>query len=136
MKPLGGQVAVVAGATRGAGRGVARMLGEAGATVYCTGRSSRGRRATHRHHYAGRPETIGRHYVHVEAGIKIRHLLDDLAHCGLSLPTMGDGAGQSLCVGCHKVGGVGGNPHPTGWSSKLPLAAMPCRMCHPIGSRP
>ena len=38
-KPLLGQVAVVAGATRGAGRGIARALGEAGATVYCTGRS-------------------------------------------------------------------------------------------------
>ena len=47
------RVAVVAGATRGAGRGIARMLGEAGATVYCTGRSVRERPAT-----AGRPETI------------------------------------------------------------------------------
>ena len=58
MKPLEGRVAVVAGATRGAGRGIARMLGEAGATVYCTGRSSRGRERTHKHHYANRPETI------------------------------------------------------------------------------
>ncbi len=58
MKPLEGKIAVVAGATRGAGRGIARMLGEAGATVYCTGRSSRGQPATHSHHYAGRPETI------------------------------------------------------------------------------
>jgi NAD(P)-dependent dehydrogenase (short-subunit alcohol dehydrogenase family) len=41
MKPLEGRVALVAGATRGGGRGIARMLGEAGATVYCTGRSSR-----------------------------------------------------------------------------------------------
>ncbi len=41
MKRLEGRVAVVAGATRGAGRGIARMLGEAGATVYCTGRSTR-----------------------------------------------------------------------------------------------
>lgn len=40
-KPLEGKVAVVAGATRGAGRGIACMLGEAGATVYCTGRSTR-----------------------------------------------------------------------------------------------
>lgn len=38
---LGGRVAVVAGATRGAGRGIAAALGEAGATVICTGRSSR-----------------------------------------------------------------------------------------------
>lgn len=35
-------IAVVAGATRGAGRGIARALGEAGAVVYCTGRSVRG----------------------------------------------------------------------------------------------
>ena len=46
-------MAVVAGATRGAGRGIARMLGAVGATVYCTGRSVRGRSAT-----SGRPETI------------------------------------------------------------------------------
>lgn len=42
MKPLQGKVAVVAGATRGAGRGIAMMLGEAGATVYVTGRSTKG----------------------------------------------------------------------------------------------
>lgn len=45
-KPLRGQVAVVAGATRGAGRGIACMLGEAGATVYCSGRSVRGNLAS------------------------------------------------------------------------------------------
>lgn len=43
MQPLKGKIALVAGATRGAGRGIACMLGEAGATVYCTGRSSRGK---------------------------------------------------------------------------------------------
>ena len=47
-----------------------------------------------------------------------------------------DGAGQSLCISCHKVGGVGGNPHPPGWSSRLPLSSMPCRLCHAIGTRP
>ena len=52
-KTLAGKIAVVAGATRGAGRGIARMLGEAGATVYCSGRSTRGHPAT-----PGRPETI------------------------------------------------------------------------------
>ncbi len=41
MQPLKDKIAVVAGATRGAGRGIACMLGEAGATVYCTGRSTR-----------------------------------------------------------------------------------------------
>lgn len=50
---LRGEVAVVAGATRGAGRGIARALGEAGATVYVTGRSVVGNRS----HY-NRPETI------------------------------------------------------------------------------
>ncbi len=53
MKPLKHKVAVVAGATRGAGRGIACALGEAGATVYCTGRSVRGKPAT-----GTRPETI------------------------------------------------------------------------------
>ncbi|HET9216571.1 MAG TPA: SDR family NAD(P)-dependent oxidoreductase [Terriglobia bacterium] len=52
-KPLEGRVAVVAGATRGAGRGIARALGEAGAFVYCTGRSVRGNPSPY-----GRPETI------------------------------------------------------------------------------
>jgi NAD(P)-dependent dehydrogenase (short-subunit alcohol dehydrogenase family) len=52
---LRGRVAVVAGATRGAGRGIAAALGEAGATVVCTGRSSRtgGARSDY-----DRPETI------------------------------------------------------------------------------
>jgi NAD(P)-dependent dehydrogenase (short-subunit alcohol dehydrogenase family) len=56
MSSLRGRVAVVSGATRGAGRGIAMGLGEAGATVICTGRSSRtGALASD---YAGRPETI------------------------------------------------------------------------------
>jgi NAD(P)-dependent dehydrogenase (short-subunit alcohol dehydrogenase family) len=50
---LEGKVALVAGATRGAGRGIAVALGEAGATVYCTGRSTRSQRSEY-----DRPETI------------------------------------------------------------------------------
>jgi len=53
---LRGRVAVVAGATRGAGRGIAAALGEAGATVVCTGRSSRSKSST-RSDY-NRAETI------------------------------------------------------------------------------
>ena len=41
-RPLAGQVALVAGATRGAGRAIAIELSAAGATVYATGRSTRG----------------------------------------------------------------------------------------------
>ncbi|PBC67379.1 NAD(P)-dependent dehydrogenase (short-subunit alcohol dehydrogenase family) [Streptomyces sp. TLI_235] len=50
---LQGRVALVAGATRGAGRGIAVELGAAGATVYVTGRSTRARRSEY-----DRPETI------------------------------------------------------------------------------
>ncbi|MFJ6416025.1 SDR family oxidoreductase [Paeniglutamicibacter sp. NPDC091659] len=50
---LKGRIALVAGATRGAGRGIAVALGEAGATVYCTGRSTRHKRSEY-----DRPETI------------------------------------------------------------------------------
>lgn len=63
MQPLTGKIAVVAGATRGAGRGIACMLGEAGATVYCTGRSTRAARpepgqASSPFELKHRPETI------------------------------------------------------------------------------
>jgi len=71
---LKGRVALVAGATRGVGRGTALALGEAGATVYCTGRSTRtkktmrletprrgsaeARKALPADYYKNRPETI------------------------------------------------------------------------------
>src|SRR5688500_9394250 len=56
MSSLTDRIALVAGATRGAGRGVATALGEAGATVHCTGRSSRPPHAAAAP--GARPETI------------------------------------------------------------------------------
>jgi NAD(P)-dependent dehydrogenase (short-subunit alcohol dehydrogenase family) len=53
QKPLTGKIALVAGATRGAGRGIAVQLGAARATVYVTGRTTRGQRSE-----MNRPETI------------------------------------------------------------------------------
>jgi NAD(P)-dependent dehydrogenase (short-subunit alcohol dehydrogenase family) len=53
MKSLTGRVCVVAGATRGAGRGIAVELGAAGATVYCVGRTTREQASP-----LQRPETI------------------------------------------------------------------------------
>ncbi len=52
-EPLHGHVALVAGATRGCGRGIAVELGAAGATVYCTGRTTRQHQSP-----MNRPETI------------------------------------------------------------------------------
>ena len=75
---LQGKVSLVAGATRGAGRGIARALGEAGATVYCTGRSVRGQPSPY-----GRPETIEETAALVTAaggaGIAVRvdHTVED-----------------------------------------------------------
>ena len=77
-KPLQGKIAVVAGATRGAGRGIAVELGAAGATVYCTGRSVRGQASP-----SGRPETIDGTAERVTAaggvGIAVQtdHLVED-----------------------------------------------------------
>jgi NAD(P)-dependent dehydrogenase (short-subunit alcohol dehydrogenase family) len=53
MPRLAGRVAVVTGASRGGGRGIALALGQEGATVYVTGRSIRGERTT-----GGLPGTI------------------------------------------------------------------------------
>ncbi len=74
-RSLEGKVALVAGATRGAGRGTAVALGEAGATVYCTGRSTRERRSEY-----DRPETIEETAEQVSAagGIGIAVAVDHL----------------------------------------------------------
>ena len=77
-KPLAGKVALVAGATRGAGRGIAVQLGAAGATVYVTGRTTRATPSE-----MNRPETIDDTATLVEQagghGIAIRvdHLVPD-----------------------------------------------------------
>jgi NAD(P)-dependent dehydrogenase (short-subunit alcohol dehydrogenase family) len=70
-RPLTGRVALVAGGTRGAGRGIAVELGALGATVYVTGRSTRATRSE-----IGRPETIEETAERVDAaggrGIPVR----------------------------------------------------------------
>lgn len=77
-KPLAGKVALVAGATRAAGRGIAVQLGAAGATVYCTGRTTRAQRSE-----MNRPETIEETAELVdEAGgkgiaVKVDHLVPE-----------------------------------------------------------
>jgi NAD(P)-dependent dehydrogenase (short-subunit alcohol dehydrogenase family) len=72
---LEGRVALVAGATRGAGRGIAVALGEAGATVFCSGRSTRERRSEY-----DRPETIEEtaELVSAEGGTGIAVAVDHL----------------------------------------------------------
>ena len=77
-KPLEGKVALVAGATRAAGRGIAVQLGAAGATVYATGRTTRSQRSE-----MDRPETIEETAALVdEAGghgiaVRVDHLAPD-----------------------------------------------------------
>src|SRR5687768_314388 len=77
-KSLTGKVALVAGATRGAGRGIAVQLGAAGATVYVTGRTSGSERSE-----MNRPETIEETAALVDKaggrGIPVRvdHLVSD-----------------------------------------------------------
>jgi len=75
---LQGKVALVAGAARAAGRGIAVELGAAGATVYCTGRTTRAQRSE-----MNRPETIDETALLVdEAGgrgiaVQVDHLVPE-----------------------------------------------------------
>jgi NAD(P)-dependent dehydrogenase (short-subunit alcohol dehydrogenase family) len=76
-RPLEGKVAVVAGATRGGGRGIARALGEAGAFVWCTGRSAAGGAGMER------PETVDETVALIEqaggraAAVRVDHTRDE-----------------------------------------------------------
>ena len=78
QKGLEGKVALVAGATRGAGRGIAVQLGAAGATVYCTGRTTPLRPSE-----MGRPETIDQTAAMVDAAggrgvaVQVDHLVPE-----------------------------------------------------------
>jgi len=75
---LQGKVALVAGGTRGAGRGIAVELGAAGATVYVTGRSTRAQQSEY-----ARPETIEETAEMVTAtggrgiAVQVDHLVSD-----------------------------------------------------------
>src|SRR5688572_22092980 len=75
---LEGKVALVAGATRGAGRGIAVELGAAGATVYVTGRTTRDQPSEY-----ARPETIEETAELVSAtggngiAVQVDHLMAD-----------------------------------------------------------
>jgi NAD(P)-dependent dehydrogenase (short-subunit alcohol dehydrogenase family) len=91
-KSLVGKVALVAGATRGAGRGIAVQLGEAGATVYVTGRTTRSARSE-----MNRPETIE----------ETAALVDEAGGRGIAVQVDHLVARRSVCSGDSHQGGTG-----------------------------
>ena len=111
---LRGKVALVAGATRGGGRGIAVALGEAGATVYATGRSTRERRSE-----IDRPETIDETAELVtEAGgegipVAVDHL--DPAQVGALIARIDAGHGRLDVL----VNDIWGAEHLFEWSSPV-----------------
>ena len=113
-QPLSGKVALVAGATRGAGRAFAVELAAAGATVYATGRSSEDRRSE-----MGRPETIeGTAIRAAEAGGKAvpvvcDHLDPSQVRALVSRIESDQGRLDIL------VNNIWGGDHLTGWDAKL-----------------
>jgi NAD(P)-dependent dehydrogenase (short-subunit alcohol dehydrogenase family) len=113
-QPLSGKVALVAGATRGAGRAFAVELAAAGATVYATGRSNEDRRSE-----MGRPETIeGTANRAAEAGGKAvpvvcDHLDPSQVRALVSRIEADQGRLDIL------VNNIWGGDHLTGWDAKL-----------------
>jgi NAD(P)-dependent dehydrogenase (short-subunit alcohol dehydrogenase family) len=113
-QPLSGKVALVAGATRGAGRAFAVELAAAGAIVYATGRSSRGSRSE-----MDRPETIeGTAAAATEAGgtavpVVCDHLQPAQVRDLVSRIESERGRLDIL------VNNIWGGDHLTGWDAKL-----------------
>src|SRR5258708_26685396 len=93
---LAGKVALVAGATRGAGRGIAVALGAAGATVYVTGRTTRQRQSEY-----ARPETIE----------ETAELVDRAGGAGIAVPTDHPVPDEVLALPYPTPAGHG-HPHP------------------------
>ena len=130
MEPsLEGKVALVAGATRGAGRGIAVELGAAGATVYCTGRSSGSQRSE-----MDRPETIEETAALVdEAGghgiaVRVDHLVPDEVEALVSRIRDEQGA---LHVLVNDIFGLRGPDHEwnrTVWESSLDTGLRTLRL--------
>lgn len=112
---LNGVVAVVAGGTRGAGRGIAVELGAAGATVYVTGRSTRAQRSP-----MNRPETIEETAELVDAaggrGVAVRVDHADPAQVAGLAQRLRDEQGGRLDLLVNDV--WGGDPL-TDWSSRF-----------------
>jgi NAD(P)-dependent dehydrogenase (short-subunit alcohol dehydrogenase family) len=111
VRPLTGQVAVVAGGTRGAGRGISVALGAAGARVYVTGRSTRAQRSD-----MDRPETIEETAELVTAaggeGIAVRCDHTDAAQVAVLVDRIRTDGGSRLDI---LVNDVWGGDHLTQW---------------------
>lgn len=113
-KPLAGRVALVAGATRGAGRAFAIELGAAGATVYATGRSTRDQRSE-----IDRPETIDEtaQIINSAGGNAIAVACDHLNREQVAeLVSRIEAEQGHLDI---LINGIWGGDHITGWHDKM-----------------